>query len=249
MNDCDSSSCSRRTAADRRARPCWRSRRSPAPTTQTLGLHGWQVQSSASAGNNGAALSRPGFAARGWLKVTPDDGGAPGTEVEALVQNGRCPNVFFSTNMKRCFGYMKSLGARHDPALRRAVVVSHDVQRDRTVRSRHATLVVNGVVGEADLWLNGHEVAGHSTLQGAYTQYVFDVTGLAAARRQRARLPAVSQRPEHDVHAGQRRLDPDPARQQHRHPVPRPAAHLRGAGHRRRPRGRAQRARASPARR
>ena len=79
--------------------------------TRTLGLSGWQVQSSASAGNDGAAVSRPGFAANGWLKVTPDDGGAPGTEVEALVQNGRCPHVFFSTNMKRCFGYMKSIGA------------------------------------------------------------------------------------------------------------------------------------------
>ena len=46
--------------------------------TQTVGLHGWQVQSSAAAGNDGAALSRPGFAAQGWLKVAPDDGGAPG---------------------------------------------------------------------------------------------------------------------------------------------------------------------------
>ena len=42
--------------------------------------------------------------------MAPDNGGAPGTEVNALVQNGRCPNVFFSTNMKRCFGYMKSIG-------------------------------------------------------------------------------------------------------------------------------------------
>src|SRR5437763_12878384 len=78
--------------------------------TQTLGLRGWRVQSGPSAPNNGAAVSRPHFAAKGWLKVAADAGGAPGTEIEALIQNGRCPTVFFSTNMKRCFGYMSKLG-------------------------------------------------------------------------------------------------------------------------------------------
>ena len=177
--------------------------------TQTLGLTGWQVQSSASAGSDGAAVSRAGFAAKGWLKVTPDDGGAPGTEVEALVQNGRCANVFFSTNMKRCFGYMKSLGADTIP---RFAVPWWFRTTFHAAPAAHASLVVNGVVGEADLWVNGHEVAGHRTLQGAYTQYVYDVSRLRAPRRQRAGLPAVPQRPEHDVHARQRRLDADPAR-------------------------------------
>jgi exo-1,4-beta-D-glucosaminidase len=143
--------------------------------TQTVGLHGWRVQSSASAGSNGAALSRPGFGARGWLRVRPDDGGAPGTEVEALVQNGRCRNVFFSTNMKRCFGYMKSLGADTIP---RFAVPWWFRTTFHASAAAHASLVVNGVVGEADLWVNGHEVAGHTTLQGAYTQYVYDVSGL-----------------------------------------------------------------------
>ena len=143
--------------------------------TQTLGLHGWQVQSSASAGNDGAAVSLAAFAAKGWLKVAPDDGGAPGTEVEALVQNGHCPNVFFSTHMKRCFGYMKSLGA---DTVRRFAVPWWFRTTFSAAPTAHASLVVNGVVGEADLWINGREVAGHKTLQGAYTQYVFDVSRL-----------------------------------------------------------------------
>jgi exo-1,4-beta-D-glucosaminidase len=147
--------------------------------TQTLGLNGWQVQSSASAGNNGAAVSRPGFGAKGWLKVVPDDGGAPGTEVEALVQNRRCPNVFFSTNMKRCFGYMKSIGA---DTIRRFAVpwwfrTTFSAGVGGTVSPRES-LVVNGVVGEADLWVNGRDVVGRKTLQGAFTQYVYDVSRL-----------------------------------------------------------------------
>ena len=48
--------------------------------------------------------------------------------------------------------------------------------RSRAAAGSHASLVVNGVVGEADLWFNGHEVAGHRTLQGAFTQYVYDVS-------------------------------------------------------------------------
>ena len=56
------------------------------------------------------AISAPGFATGSWLHVRPDDAGAPGTEVGALVQAGRCPNVFFSTNMKNCFGYMSQVG-------------------------------------------------------------------------------------------------------------------------------------------
>ena len=147
--------------------------------TQTLGLGGWQVQSSRAApGNDGAAVSRPGFAARGWLKVRPDDGGAPGTEVEALLQNGRCRNVFFATNLKRCFGYMKSVGADTIPRFAVPWWFRTTFRAGAGGAVSHASLVVNGVVGEADLWFNGHEVAGHRTLQGAYTQYVYDVSRL-----------------------------------------------------------------------
>src|SRR5262249_48055202 len=75
----------------------------------------------------------------------------------------------------RCFGYMKSIGAVTTP---RFSVPWWFRTTFTAGRSGHATLVLNGVVGEANLWLNGNEVAGHSTIQGAYTQYVFDVTGL-----------------------------------------------------------------------
>ena len=95
------------------------------------------------------------------------------------------------------------------------------------VTAHNTDLIVNGVVGEADVWVNGTEVATRDTVQGAYTRYTFDVTRLAAPRRQHARARGLSEQPEHDVHARQRRLDADPARQQHRLPVPDPAAHRR----------------------
>src|SRR5690349_9501923 len=58
----------------------------------TVGLPGWRVQSSALAAAGGGEISQPGFSAGSWLRVKPDDAGAVGTEVGALVQNGKCPH-------------------------------------------------------------------------------------------------------------------------------------------------------------
>ena len=142
----------------------------------TLGLRGWQVQSSATARQSGRAISEPGFATGSWLHVRPDDAGAVGTEVNALVQTGHCPNVFFGQNMKRCFGYMDRIG--RETIARFAVPWWFRTTFTAHLRgSQHAQLVINGVVGEADVWLNGKRIATTATVQGDYTRYTFDVTG------------------------------------------------------------------------
>ena len=41
-----------------------------------------------------------------------------------------------------------------------------------------AKLVINGVMGQADVWVNGTEVATEATVEGDYTSYTFDVTSL-----------------------------------------------------------------------
>src|SRR4051812_4652936 len=73
-------------------------------------VDGWQVQSSATAQQTGAQISTPGFPTTGWLPVQNDGGGAPGTEINALLSNGGCPDVFFSAPMKSCFGQMTKVG-------------------------------------------------------------------------------------------------------------------------------------------
>jgi exo-1,4-beta-D-glucosaminidase len=141
-----------------------------------LGSSGWQVLSSAKTGDTGTQISAPGFGTSGWLPVANDDGGAPGTEIEALLQNGACPNVYYSTNMKTCFGYESSVGADTVPQFD----VPWWYRTDFTASlasGQYANLVVNGIVGAADVWVNGHEVATQSTVEGAYTRYTFDVTG------------------------------------------------------------------------
>src|SRR6266487_2319920 len=140
-----------------------------------LGSAGWQVLSSATATQTGQQISTPGFNTAGWLSVANDDAGAPGTEIEALLQNGTCPNVFFSTNMKTCFGYMKSIG--------RDTIKQFNVpwwfRADFTpalAPGQDAKLIVNGVVGSADVWVNGQQVATSATVTGAYTRFTFDIT-------------------------------------------------------------------------
>jgi exo-1,4-beta-D-glucosaminidase len=150
---------------------------SAAANVTTVGLGGWQVQSTAQAPQSGGVISKPGFATGSWLHVHPDDAGAVGTEVGALVQTGHCPNVFFSTNMRQCFGYMSRVGK--DTIPRFAVPWwFRTTFESKLTRSQHAQLIINGVVGEADVWLNGKRIATRGTVQGDYTRYTFDVTRL-----------------------------------------------------------------------
>ena len=96
---------------------------------QSSGDHHWTTEGATQGGDE---ISAPGFAATGWLPVAADDAGAVGTEVEALLQNGVCPDdpslepvnqsadspssVFYSDNLQQCFGApMTSDGADTNP--------------------------------------------------------------------------------------------------------------------------------------
>jgi exo-1,4-beta-D-glucosaminidase len=163
----------------------------------------WQVQSTAAstdwtsgagATQGGAQISAPGYAADGWLPVTADDAGGVGTEVEALLQNGVCPldqalepvnqnaagpsSVFYSDNMQQCFGPPQT---REGPDSNPLFNVPWWFRTSFTGNLRpgqDARLVINGVVGQADVWVNGTEVATQARVEGDYTTYSFDVTDL-----------------------------------------------------------------------
>jgi exo-1,4-beta-D-glucosaminidase len=156
-----------------------------------LGGNGWRVASSAVATQPGAAISRPGFNDRSWLPVSNDDAGAPGTEIEALAANGKCPDdtslqpvnltdhsphsVYFGENMKLCYGYEQRVGRDTDPLFDVPWWWRTDFHGGLR-GGQTATLIVNGVIGAADVWLNGHELATSATVTGAYTRFTFNVT-------------------------------------------------------------------------
>lgn len=134
---------------------------------------GWKVLTSATATQGGAAISTPGFSTSGWLTVADDGAGAPSTEISALLQNGACPNVFFSNNMQKCFGQMTSVGADTIAQFSVPWWYRTDFAQPAGADTR---LVLNGVIGQADVWVNGSSVA--SLVSGAYAKNVYDITPL-----------------------------------------------------------------------
>ncbi|HEY2519166.1 MAG TPA: beta galactosidase jelly roll domain-containing protein, partial [Streptosporangiaceae bacterium] len=187
------------TQATQATQDAARSAGGPAPAgtgasnVSDLGASGWQVQSSAVATQTGAQISSPGFSTGGWLPVANDDAGAPGTEIEALAQNGRCPDdtalqpvnqntggthsVFYSDNMQLCYGYMSERG----PDTVSEFKVPWWWRTDFTPNLRSGqvtTLIVNGVIGSANVWVNGQEVATSSAVTGAYTRFTFNISHL-----------------------------------------------------------------------
>ncbi len=148
------------------------------PGLTTLGSAGWTVLTSATATQGGAKISTPGFDTSNWLKVKPDDGGAPGTEITALLQNNKCPDVFMADNMKKCFGTQKKNAG---PVTTAQFATPWWFRTDfdaALATGQTASLVVNGVVGKADVWVDGKEVATSSQVTGAYTKFTFDVSSV-----------------------------------------------------------------------
>jgi exo-1,4-beta-D-glucosaminidase len=182
------------------------------PGTFTLGLGsgGWRAQttaattdwtSDAGATEPGQQISTPGFDTSSWLPVTADDAGAPGTEVEALLQNGICPDdesqfptgtitqaasgpdsIFYSNNLQDCFyGPHVAVQSRIGPTTNPLFDVPWWFQTNFSsdlAPGQDAKLVVQGIVGQADIWVNGTEVATQATVEGDYASYTFDVTNL-----------------------------------------------------------------------
>ncbi len=161
-----------------------------------LGATGWSVLSSANTSATGAQISAPGFNTSTWLPVANDDAGAPGTEIEALAANGKCPgdtalqpvnqtdsgpnSVFFGNNIQSCYGFMSKIGAD--------TIAQFNVpwwwRTDFTpnlAAGQTATLIVNGVIGSANVWVNGTEVATSSTVTGDYTEFTFNVSNLVVS--------------------------------------------------------------------
>jgi exo-1,4-beta-D-glucosaminidase len=121
---------------------------------------GWTIHSSDGLADTGATISQPGYSTEGWLPISQ-----PETLMAGLLENGRYPDIFKSNNMQK------------------VPTKQFDVNwwyRDQlTVYPRpgqHTYLVMNGVSGKANLWLNGKKIADSAQLQGSYSRLEYDIT-------------------------------------------------------------------------
>ena len=153
----------------------------------TIDLAGnWQVQSSTATPDTGDLISRRNYSPTGWLPVHTNDAHAVGSVVAAQLQNippdDRCgaDNIFYSENLTACQGPQPDAhGTPNEqynvPWWFRTGFNAHP-QPGGT--DRNLMLEVRGIMGQADLWVNGVQLATKDVLQGSEPVYTFDVTDL-----------------------------------------------------------------------
>ena len=220
-------------------------------SASTTNLGGaWQVQSSAAISDGGPLVSQPGYSNAAFLPVTSDDAGAAGTEVGAQVANSingltgkpdpdHCSTqtIYFSDNLQTCTGAEIGQSSPPDPAGPYGVPWWFRTTFSATLApGQSAQLVLRGILGKADVWVNGVEIA--TQLTGSEAEHTYDVTSLLQPGANALAIELAPNDPGTLPHAGPRRLGPDPARPEHGHQVPGPAAHRERAVAERRARGR-----------
>jgi hypothetical protein len=124
-------------------------------------LNGWRLAAAPDVRADGAALSRAGFDARGWLAAT-----VPGTVLTTLVDRGVYPDPYYGLNN---MAIPESL-ARQDYWYR----TSFDVPA--AAAGRRLTLVFGGVNYASEVWLNGRRLGG---TVGAFVRGQFRIEPVA----------------------------------------------------------------------
>ena len=104
----------------------------------------WQIRSSAEAQQGGAEISSTNFSTKGWYPVS-----GRVTVMAGLMENGKYKNVFHDDNLRTV--------ARHHFVTPWWYRTQFTLEKGAS--GRHILVRTNGIIGGADLWLNGHQIA------------------------------------------------------------------------------------------
>lgn len=131
----------------------------------------WQMQDSAKAQEDGAEISSAAFSTTGWYPVS-----GRATVMAGLLENGKYPDVFHGDNLR---------AVQVPDASGQQFVTPWWYRSQFTLAAlapgQHVLLRTHGLIASADVWVNGHQVADHAALAGAYPVHEFDVTALLHA--------------------------------------------------------------------
>ncbi|MEU2620708.1 exo-beta-D-glucosaminidase [Streptomyces sp. NPDC007157] len=138
--------------------------RVPSTAGSQTALSGYAIRSTADVSDSAAAVSSPGYPAKGWYPAGPRS-----TVLAALLADGVYDDPFVSTNLQKI---PKS-----------PFQVPWWYRSDFTVAdpSQRTYLDFSGVISAADVYVNGHRVATTADVTGAYTHHELDVTSLVGA--------------------------------------------------------------------
>jgi hypothetical protein len=119
---------------------------------------GWQLIEAPNTNADGAAISKAGFSAKGWMSAT-----VPGTVLTTMIDRGRYPDPDYGLNN---LAIPESLN-KQDYWYR------VEFKAPDAVKGRRTTLTFDGINYRAAVWLNGKSLG---TIVGAFRRGVFDVT-------------------------------------------------------------------------
>ncbi|HEV7123744.1 MAG TPA: glycoside hydrolase family 2, partial [Rhodanobacter sp.] len=176
----------------------------PTPVDPAVGhateIGQWQIQASAKAQQGGAAISAAGFPTRDWYAAS-----GRATVMAGLLENDVYKDVFHSDNLRAV--------AVPDTNQHQFVVswwYRTQFTLAQSAQGRHTLLRSNGIIGGADVWLNGHQVAPRADLRGAYPVRVFDVTSWVHAGVNTLALRVHAADPQLDLSMGWVDWNPQP---------------------------------------
>ncbi|PMQ03317.1 Exo-beta-D-glucosaminidase [Dyella sp. AD56] len=154
-------------APDAHAQTPYATTKVPVDAGTVTGVDHWLIQDSAKAQEGGADISATGFVTKEWYPVS-----GRATVMAGLLENHAFKNdVFYSDNLRAVQVPDASGNLFVTPWWYRA-----DITLPKNPAGRHTLLRANGLIASADVWLNGHQVADHADVAGAYPVYEFDVT-------------------------------------------------------------------------
>ena len=129
-----------------------------------VAVRAWQVQSSATAQDGGAAISQPSYRPADWYVARPRS-----TVMATLMANG----AFGGTDLF----YSNNLATTVDPQLFQ-VPWWYRTTFSIPSGAAHTALRSFGIIPGADVWVNGHRVATRSQTDGAYVTNDVDISAV-----------------------------------------------------------------------
>ena len=127
----------------------------------------WALQNSCKAGASGEVVSTAQFAPEHWYKAA-----IPSTVMAAQVANGEFKDLFYSDNLRKLAPAGDPYGCSWWYRTEFRLPAGFDGQR--------TWLHLNGVNTKANVWLNGHLLAGARDIAGSYRLFELDATPLPA---------------------------------------------------------------------
>ncbi len=133
----------------------------------------WVMQSSSRIDVGGDVLSQPDTDIDGWYAIT-----LPKTVLAGLVDNGIYEDPYFGLNLKDIPGYQDGLWLMQAADSPFSVPWWYRVAFDMPERSddREYTLHFDGINYEANIWLNGTQIADRESVIGMFRRFEFPVT-------------------------------------------------------------------------